>query len=77
MLDKVLVTPMRAEVALLPLVVYIQQGEMIAARNVKILARSVRVYDFILWSVEDCPIHGQHSGDGGHFFRTTVLLASQ
>lgn len=63
MLNKILITPLRRVPSLRPLVVHVQQRQVITSSTEKIHARVVRVYDFILRTVKDGVIDGQHGCD--------------
>lgn len=68
MLDIVFIAPLRRELCVLPLTVNIQQSQMVATRNKKVLPRCVSMNYFVLWSIEDGVVDGQHGSYGDNFF---------
>lgn len=71
-LYKVLKAPLGGVPSLHPLIIHIQQGQVISAGTKEVNARVVRVHDFILGAVENGVVYGQHGGDGENLFDAFV-----
>ena len=77
MLDKVLIAPLRREISLRPLVVDVEQGDVVASGLVEVFPRSVCVDDLVLRSVEDARVVRHHRGYGQDLGTALVLLAGK
>ena len=76
-LDIVLVAPLATVVRLRPLVVHVEQGDVVAARGKEVISGRVRVDDLVLGPVEDGRVVGEHGADGEDFSRAFVLFTRQ
>ena len=74
-LHEVLVAPLRAVIGVGPLVVHVEQGEVVPdVPDVKRLMRVVRQLDLILGPVEDGVAAAQHAADRGHLLGAPILI---
>lgn len=73
-LNEILITPLRTEVCFGPLIIHLQQTQMIAVHVIEIFPGCIGMNDFIFGTIKYRRIHREHSANCHNFFRAFVSV---